>query len=353
MWNETCLVVILIFICVLGIYVLRCCAKIKGGHRVVPITNLFELPQKIEYVDDVTGKPEYHDTKLDRYNPPSSNEQIRTVARYGSTGDYGRLIQLVGKFYRGPTWEITRLLNRKDSEIYDELRRKFPRDNIDPSKRDYHHAYCIARDIKRFIDSPKTLLDIGCNTGGIAVQLGKLLNIKTVSGVDVIPTSHPDINYTQIEPNKPLPFANDSQDLVTANMTLHHVQDIKQLVKEIYRVLKPGGLVFIKEHDCWSANDAMLIDIEHLLYDRVGGDQGDYQLYHYTNYYGWDKIFGGMEYVGADYFYLNLKNEMSATRAYWCIYKKSKKIKAGVPVNSNRVYLSHAPPGGSIGASIA
>jgi hypothetical protein len=87
--------------------------------------------------------------------------------------------------------------------------------------------------------------------------------------------------------------------------------------------------LYIKEHDCWTAVDAMLIDIEHMLYERVGGDAGDFKIYHFTNYHGWDKKISphGFTYVDGDYFYLNLRNEMSATRAFWSVYRKPKKSK--------------------------
>jgi ubiquinone/menaquinone biosynthesis C-methylase UbiE len=319
---------IILIICVLCVVLIslkflkRHAALIIGGARIVPITDLRDLPTKVEYTDDVTGETKMWNTKMELYRNPDSNQQFRTVVKYGSVSDYGRLIQLVGKFYRGPIQEIPKLLNKNDNEIYTELRRKFPRMNVDSSKRDGHHAYVMMRHLRHFIDKPQKYLDVGCNRGTITYEVGRLIGACETYGVDVMDTSHPDITYRKLKPDGTFDLESESFDLVTASMTLHHVEKLDTCVQEIMRVLRPGGLLFIREHDCWTVMDAMLVDIEHLLYDRVGGDVGSYNMYHYTNYYGWDELLKPFEHVKSDYYYMNLKNEISPTRSFWAVYRK-------------------------------
>lgn len=296
----------------------------QGGGRVVPITNLFALPAAIEYVDDLTGKKMVHNTRSDRYRAPASDEQIRTVARHGTAADYGRLVQLLSKFHRGGTQEIIKMLGRRDSEIYTELRRRFPRDDVDPARRDAYQAEAIYRILRDEVPRAGTYLDVGCNRGGITCALARHLGAQRVIGVDIVAPDvvAPEIEYYPASGNdNKIPLADASVDLVTANMTLHHIPDVPGTLREIERVLRPGGHLFIKEHDCWNVMDAMLIDIEHMLYHRVGGDAGEYQMRYYTNYHGWDKLVP-LRYVKSDYFYPAVRNEMTATRAYWCIYEK-------------------------------
>ena len=50
-------------------------------------------------------------------------------------------------------------------------------------------------------------------------------------------------------------------------MTLHHVEDNQQLLKQAVRVLAPGGYLLIRDHDCQTSTDHMMIDVEHNLYD--------------------------------------------------------------------------------------
>jgi len=50
-----------------------------------------------------------------------------------------------------------------------------------------------------------------------------------------------------------LPFTSESFDLVTTYQTLEHVRDVKMCIREMLRVLKPGGILYIKSPDYnWS-----------------------------------------------------------------------------------------------------
>ena len=46
-----------------------------------------------------------------------------------------------------------------------------------------------------------------------------------------------------------LPFADQSFDLVTTFQTLEHVSDVKQCINEMLRVLKPGGVLYLRAPD--------------------------------------------------------------------------------------------------------
>ncbi|MFP8835076.1 class I SAM-dependent methyltransferase [Hydrogenophaga sp. XSHU_21] len=50
-----------------------------------------------------------------------------------------------------------------------------------------------------------------------------------------------------------LPFADNSLDCVYSFGVLHHIPEIDQVVREIHRVLKPGGKVMIALYHKWSA----------------------------------------------------------------------------------------------------
>ncbi len=64
---------------------------------------------------------------------------------------------------------------------------------------------------------------------------------KDVINVDIFPSARVDV----VADAKNLPFANDSMDAAIAEQLLEHVSDPQKVVDEIYRVLKPGGTVYI------------------------------------------------------------------------------------------------------------
>ncbi|WP_139902765.1 class I SAM-dependent methyltransferase [Clostridium thermarum] len=56
------------------------------------------------------------------------------------------------------------------------------------------------------------------------------------------------VDYRQGEAEK-LPIDNDTVDYAMANMFLHHVEDPKKTIKEMVRILKPGGKLVITDLD--------------------------------------------------------------------------------------------------------
>jgi hypothetical protein len=60
------------------------------------------------------------------------------------------------------------------------------------------------------------------------------LNLFPMQGVDIVGDAHC------------LPFADATVDVVMANAVLEHVRDLETTVREIDRVLKPGGLIYIE-----------------------------------------------------------------------------------------------------------
>ena len=55
-----------------------------------------------------------------------------------------------------------------------------------------------------------------------------------------------DVNIVQIDLNtQPLPYADGSFDLVTCSEVLEHVENYRAVLREIHRVLKPGGLMVV------------------------------------------------------------------------------------------------------------
>jgi SAM-dependent methyltransferase len=102
-----------------------------------------------------------------------------------------------------------------------------------------------------------TILDVGCGGGRTASKLAAAASKGTVSGIDyseesvaaarrfnrkLIELRRVDVRQASVTE---LPFADNGFDLVTAVETHFWWQDIRAGMREIFRVLKPGGRMLI------------------------------------------------------------------------------------------------------------
>lgn len=124
-------------------------------------------------------------------------------------------------------------------------------------------------------------LDIGCLDGGITETIGRYfrLNKFQIHGVDIKSyknageSGYDNIIFSLYNGTK-LPYSDNSFDLITCLMTFHHIPEENSvaLTKEIYRVLKPGGIMILREHDSHTDDDKKLLNLMHDFYDYVWND---------------------------------------------------------------------------------
>lgn len=122
--------------------------------------------------------------------------------------------------------------------------------------------------------SGKTLLDVGCGDAVFALDIARRGGL--VTGLDADPTmiaaaerraQHDGLQLRLIVGRaENLPFNDAAFDLVVAVTTLCFVRDAEGAVKEMARVLKPGGSLIIGELGRWSLWSA---------YRRIRGWLGD------------------------------------------------------------------------------
>ena len=95
---------------------------------------------------------------------------------------------------------------------------------------------------------PGPVLDIGCSLG-YTLQAAKQLGLDA-TGMDVSDFAVTKCKEQGFEAcvgtiNEPLPFADDSFQLVVMKHVLEHTPEPQKILSEIKRILKPGGGVFI------------------------------------------------------------------------------------------------------------
>lgn len=115
---------------------------------------------------------------------------------------------------------------------------------------------------------PQSYLDVGCSSGIITSILSTSLKIPAAHAIDIIDINNLyNVEYTRVLQNTCLlPYSDNQFDFVTCIMSLHHIRNADSYIKEIYRCLKPGGIVIIQEHDAQSFDDFIFLDILHGLY---------------------------------------------------------------------------------------
>jgi len=139
----------------------------------------------------------------------------------------------------------------------------------------------------------RRVLDLGCGAGGISVYLARTHGAGEVVGADVeapvveAARARVDreglaskVRIEKIAPG-PLPFADDSFDVVFSKDAMVHIPDKEALFAEIFRVLKAGGCLaasdWLTSHDGPPSDDLRAyLDAEGLSFGMASA--GRYQM---------------------------------------------------------------------------
>ena len=189
--------------------------------------------------------------------------------KYLFENDKARLIFIFSKNLLTDKKDLVKLIeeyyNKTDFEIYNELK-KFNYKAV--------HGAAKIDSVKRIIKlhevDTNTYLDVGCHKGEITKSISKYFKIKkeNIYGIDIkkyceLPFKFNTFNFSKI------PYLDNTFDLVTCFMVLHHCPSHDILLKEIFRVMKTGGILIVREHSCDTKTDEALLDVLHEFYDYI------------------------------------------------------------------------------------
>lgn len=95
-----------------------------------------------------------------------------------------------------------------------------------------------------------TILEVGCGDGSFTRNLAE--HSSRVTAVDISAAqiarnarAHPEIKFQQHDVAQPLPFAAETFDVIWCSEVLEHLFDPGFAVREMHRVLAPGGRLLV------------------------------------------------------------------------------------------------------------
>ena len=116
------------------------------------------------------------------------------------------------------------------------------------------------------IDQVSTIIDLGCGTGRFTAALSDQFDANVI-GIDPslkmlvqAREKHKNISFKQASAEQ-LPLSDDFADMMFMSMVFHHISNHEKSVRECHRVLRPGGVVFIRNTFADEINSYPYIDI--------------------------------------------------------------------------------------------
>lgn len=180
--------------------------------------------------------------------------------------------------------------------------------------------------LTKYLPNTDIYLDIGTGSGEDFAIIEKISKAKLGVASDVIDNRlAKDSEFLLITENVEIDLEDNSIDLITIFHAVHHSKDILFRLRDMVRILKPGGVLIIKDHDVTTSEDANNVSYEHFLYSIGEGavtttDAERYQeiepMYYYPAYY----IRNYLKNLGLEE--VHFEGYSNPTKVYFAIFKK-------------------------------
>ncbi|CAF3966455.1 unnamed protein product, partial [Adineta steineri] len=102
-------------------------------------------------------------------------------------------------------------------------------------------------------DKIRSYFDLGCGDGSITAAIGAYLglNKEYIFGSDIYEGQSKNITFIKVdESQSTINLPDNSIDLITSFVTFHHISQIEKTITELFRILRSGGYLILREHNC-------------------------------------------------------------------------------------------------------
>jgi predicted SAM-dependent methyltransferase len=135
----------------------------------------------------------------------------------------------------------------------------------------------------------------------------------------------------KIELDKPLNVKDNSVDVVFLFHVLHHMMDnVYKRLEDIYRILKPNGILCIKDHDVRTKEQAINVSFQHYVYELFTSKESVFDLAKNFRkempmiFYNSVELDTMLKEVGFERIYFNKNKNLTYT--FEAVYKKTGKV---------------------------
>lgn len=276
--------------------------------------------------------------RFTNYIDMNSNKQFITLYNLNNT----QLIAMLNHFIGQMETEIVITMikyNKTDEEILNYIKDNYIYINED-TKKSFKYSKIATISYNYFlknIENPN-ILDIGTGNGKKIKSILSFLNDDykyNLYGADIEEWGSYKKNrkldfplkIIQTKPYK-IPYDDKMFDCIFIILTLHHAENIMDVLKEAYRILKDDGCIVLIEHDVWIDDTHMLIDLQHRIYKTINCESSDSTKATYYNFYEWDFIFykNGFKHVHGTQLNEDIANNIRYDMEHVKIFIKSDKV---------------------------
>ena len=152
---------------------------------------------------------------------------------------------------------MTNLHRILEPEVMDTIEEAFEYDSMDHSQ--VNEVFCNDFLAVRNLTDGVEILDVGTGTAQIPIAMCKLNNGLKITAIDLaasmltlgnknIQTARLEDSITLVQvDSKKMPYPDESFDQVISNSIIHHIPNPLECFKEMIRVTKKDGLLFIRD----------------------------------------------------------------------------------------------------------